>query len=106
MLNGTIVIGDIDVSVRPNHPCRPWQPDSRCPDRMGPGRMIMASSGRQTNNHARRDSWRRQIQRQQNIDITVADLCRQLGYSVPTFFSLNGQFALVSSAALSPTAFA
>ena len=30
--------------------------------------------------------WRRQIQRQPKTDLTIADFCRQLGVSVPTFY--------------------
>jgi hypothetical protein len=32
---------------------------------------------------------RRQFQRQQKTDLTIADFCRQLGVSVPTFYYWN-----------------
>jgi transposase-like protein len=34
---------------------------------------------------SRLDWWRRQIQRQAKTKLTIADFCRQLGVSVPTF---------------------
>jgi hypothetical protein len=34
---------------------------------------------------SRLDWWRRQIQRQPKTHLTIADFCRQLGVSVPTF---------------------
>ena len=35
---------------------------------------------------SRLDWWHRQIQRQPKTDLTIADFCRQLGVSVPTFY--------------------
>ena len=35
---------------------------------------------------SRLDWWRRQIQRQPKTNLTIADFCRQLGVSVPTFY--------------------
>ena len=35
---------------------------------------------------SRLDWWRRQIQRQPKTHLTIADFCRQLGVSVPTFY--------------------
>src|SRR5947207_2280308 len=40
-----------------------------------------------TDHQSRLDWWRRQIQRQPKTDLTIADFCRQLGVSVPTFYS-------------------
>jgi hypothetical protein len=34
----------------------------------------------------RREWWRRQFSRQQTSNLTVAEFCRQLGVSVPTFY--------------------
>src|ERR1700733_11269058 len=39
-----------------------------------------------TNHQSRLDWWRRQIQRQPKTHLTIADFCRQLGVSVPTFY--------------------
>ena len=38
-----------------------------------------------TDHQSRLDWWRRQIQRQPKTHLTIADFCRQLGVSVPTF---------------------
>ena len=39
-----------------------------------------------TDHHWWLDWWRRQIQRQPKTHLTIADFCRQLGDSVPTFY--------------------
>jgi transposase-like protein len=39
-----------------------------------------------TDLQSRLDWWRRQIQRQPKTNLTIADFCRQLGVSVPTFY--------------------
>jgi transposase-like protein len=39
-----------------------------------------------TDHQSRLDWWRRQIQRQPKTKLTIADFCRQLGVSVPTFY--------------------
>src|SRR5438874_10119074 len=39
-----------------------------------------------TDHPSRLDWWRRQIQRQPTTHLTIADFCRQLGVSVPTFY--------------------
>jgi hypothetical protein len=39
-----------------------------------------------TDHQARLDWCRRQIQRQPKTNLTIADFCRQLGVSVPTFY--------------------
>ena len=39
-----------------------------------------------TDHQSRLDWWRRQIQRQPKFNLTIADFCRQLGVSVPTFY--------------------
>lgn len=46
----------------------------------------MSSNGRPTAEATRRDWWRRQIERQQRGELSVTDFCRQIGYSVPTFY--------------------
>jgi hypothetical protein len=38
-----------------------------------------------TDHQSRLDWWRRQIQPQPKTNLTIADFCRQLGVSVPTF---------------------
>lgn len=40
----------------------------------------------QADHQSRLDWWRRQIQRQPKTHLTVANFCRQLGVSVPTFY--------------------
>src|SRR5262245_47841496 len=39
-----------------------------------------------TDHQSRLDWWHRQIQRQPKSNLTIADFCRQLGVSVPTFY--------------------
>jgi hypothetical protein len=39
-----------------------------------------------TDHQSRLDWWRRQIQRQPKTHLIIADFCRQLGVSVPTFY--------------------
>ena len=39
-----------------------------------------------TDHQSRLDWWRRQIQPQPKTNLTIADFCRQLGVSVPTFY--------------------
>ena len=45
----------------------------------------MTGTRHRTDHQSRLDRWRRQIQRQQKTKLTIADFCRQLGVSVPTF---------------------
>ena len=40
---------------------------------------------------SRLDWWRRQITRQPKTKLTVANFCRQLGVSVPTFYYGKGR---------------
>jgi hypothetical protein len=42
--------------------------------------------GPNTDHRSRLDWWRGQIQRQPKTNLTIADFCRQLGVSVPTFY--------------------
>ena len=46
----------------------------------------MAGMRSHTDHQSRLDWWRRQIQRQPKSKLTIADFCRQLGVSVPTFY--------------------
>jgi transposase-like protein len=47
----------------------------------------MLGFGPPANRQARRDWWRRQIQRQDESRLTVADFCRRLGVSPVTFYA-------------------
>ena|SRR5262245_48955483 len=47
----------------------------------------MLGFGPPANRQARRDWWRRQIQRQNESRLTVADFCRRLGVSPVTFYA-------------------
>ena len=57
-----------------------------------------------TDHQARLDWWRRQIQRQPKTHLTVADFCRQLGVSVPTFYYWKRRVQAVSQTASDPVA--
>jgi len=46
----------------------------------------MAVSRQQTNHQSRIDWWRGQFQRQQKANLSVTELCRQLGVSITTFY--------------------
>jgi transposase-like protein len=46
----------------------------------------MAVSRQRTNHQSRIDWWRGQFQRQQKANLSVTELCRQLGVSVTTFY--------------------
>jgi hypothetical protein len=46
----------------------------------------MTGTRSHTDHQSRLDWWRRQIQRQPKSNLTIADFCRQLGVSVPTFY--------------------
>jgi hypothetical protein len=46
----------------------------------------MAGTRNRTDRQSRLDWWRGQVQRQQTTILTIADFCRQLGVSVPTFY--------------------
>jgi DNA-binding transcriptional regulator YiaG len=45
----------------------------------------MAGTRHRAGHQSRLDRWRRRFQRQQKTNLTIADFCRQLGVSVPTF---------------------
>ena len=45
----------------------------------------MTGTRSHTDHQSRLDWWRRQIQRLAKTNLTIADFCRQLGASVPTF---------------------
>jgi hypothetical protein len=46
----------------------------------------MAATRPRTNHQSRVDWWRAQFQRQRKANLSVTDLCRQLGVSIPTFY--------------------
>jgi transposase-like protein len=46
----------------------------------------MAETGLRTNHQSRVDWWRGQFERQQKTNLSVTELCRQLGVSVTTFY--------------------
>ena len=46
----------------------------------------MAETGLRANHQSRVDWWRGQFQRQQKANLSVTELCRQLGVSVTTFY--------------------
>jgi transposase-like protein len=46
----------------------------------------MATTRPRKNHQSRVDWWRVQFQRQRNANLSVTDLCRQLGVSVTTFY--------------------
>jgi transposase-like protein len=46
----------------------------------------MAATKPRTNHQSRVDWWRRQFQRQRNTNLSVTELCRQLGVSVTTVY--------------------
>ena len=46
----------------------------------------MAVSRQRTNHQSRIDWWRGQFQRQQKANLSVTELCRQLGVSITTFY--------------------
>ena len=58
----------------------------------------------QADHQSRLDWWRRQIQRQPKTHLTVADFCRQLGVSVPTFYYWKRRVQAVSQTASDPVA--
>jgi transposase-like protein len=49
--------------------------------------MLMVGFGPPANRQARREWWRRQIQRQHEGSLTVAEFCRRLGVSTVTFYA-------------------
>jgi hypothetical protein len=58
----------------------------------------------QADHQSRLDWWRRQIQRQPKTHLTVADFCRQLGVSVPTFYYWKRRVQAGSQTASDPVA--
>jgi Transposase len=56
------------------------------------GRKPMLGFGPPANRQARREWWRRQIQRQQDGNLTVAAFCRRLGVSTVTFYAWKRRF--------------
>ena len=85
------------VSVRPNHPCGVGSlaPGAQL---VISGRKIMLGFGPPANRQARQEWWRRQIQRQQDGSLTVAEFCRRLGVSTVTFYAWKRRFREAPSA--------
>ena len=52
----------------------------------------MVGFGPPASRQARREWWRRQIQRQQEGSLTVAEFCRRLGVSTVTFYAWKRRF--------------
>lgn len=60
----------------------------------------MLGFGPPANRQARHDWWRRQIQRQNESRLSVAEFCRQLGVSPVTFYAWKRRFQQAPVAAL------
>jgi hypothetical protein len=58
----------------------------------------MLGFGPPANRQARQEWWRRQIQRQKDGDLTVAEFCRRLGVSTVTFYTRKRRFRETSEA--------
>ena len=56
------------------------------------GRTIMVGFGPPASRSARREWWRRQIQRQKEGSLSVAEFCRRLGVSTVTFYAWKRRF--------------
>ena len=52
----------------------------------------MLGFGPPANPQARQQRWRRQIQRQKDSDLTVAEFCRRLGVSLVSFDTWKSRF--------------
>ena len=52
----------------------------------------MVGFGPPASRQARREWWRRQVQRQKDGSLTVAEFCRRLGVSTVTFYSWKRRF--------------
>jgi len=52
----------------------------------------MLAFGPPANRRARQEWWRRQIQRQSDGNLSVAEFCRRLGVSSVTFYAWNRRF--------------
>jgi hypothetical protein len=52
----------------------------------------MVGFGPPASRQARRDWWRRQIQRQNEGSLTVVEFCRRLGVSTVTFYAWRRRF--------------
>jgi transposase-like protein len=52
----------------------------------------MLGFGPPVNRPARREWWRRQIQRQQDGSLSIAEFCRRLGVSTVTFYAWKRRF--------------
>ena len=58
----------------------------------------MLGFGPPTDRQARQEWWRRQIQRQKEGNLTVAEFCRRLGVSTVTFYTWKRRFRETSEA--------
>ena len=62
----------------------------------------MFGFGPPVDRQGRRDWWRRQIERQKDSKLTVADFCRRLGVSTVTFYCWKRKFRAVPTSAPRP----
>jgi transposase-like protein len=60
----------------------------------------MLGFGPPANRRAREEWWRRQIQRQQDGSLSVAEFCRRLGVSTATFYTWKRRFREAPPASL------
>ena len=58
----------------------------------------MLGFGPPANRRARQEWWRRQIQRQQDGSLSIAEFCRRLGVSTVTFYAWRRRFSEAPSA--------
>ena len=58
----------------------------------------MLGFGPPANRQARQEWWRRQIQRQQDGSLSIAEFCRRLGVSTVTFYAWRRRFSEASPA--------
>jgi transposase-like protein len=58
----------------------------------------MFGFGAPANRRARQEWWRRQIQRQQDGSLNIAEFCRRLGVSTVTFYAWRRRFSEAPSA--------
>ncbi len=58
----------------------------------------MFGFGPPANRRARQEWWRRQIQRQQDGTLSIAEFCRRLGVSTVTFYAWRRRFSEAPSA--------
>ena len=80
------------VSVRPNQPWRGVVASLPEPSLSSPGDSSCSDSDRRQIAGQRQEWWRRQIQRQQDGSLSIAEFCRRLGVSTVTFYAWRRRF--------------